>query len=114
MFLLVNGGSLGNKKATVKSLTSTNLTNFVEASNNLESANREVSSNQTTIEKCSIINLNPSLFSTDEIVDEAPLFFVGKTTNVNPTQNLQQIIESYRIFKEISSIEDKDVEDELR
>lgn len=49
------------------------------------------------------------MFGTDEIVDEAPLLFVGKTLKTaNPTQNLKDIIESFKVFKEISLIEDKE------
>lgn len=112
----MNGTSLSNKTATVKSLTSKRLSDFLDASSNLikDPVNHEVADSKPTFEKYSIINLEPALFQTDEIVDEAPLLFVGKTSVANPAQNLQDIIESYKIFKEISSIEYKDIEDQFR
>lgn len=117
---LVNGSSsLSKKKATVKSLTSKRLSDFLDASNNSikDLENREVSSqvaaSKPKIEKYSIIDLEPVMFGTNEMVDEAPLLFVGKT-NVNPTENLQDIIESYKIFREISEIEDKEFEEQFR
>lgn len=118
-FPLVNGSSLSKKKATVKSLTSKRLSDFLDASNDLikDPENREMPSNaadsKPKIEKYSIIDLEPTMFGTYEMVDEAPLLFVGKT-NVYPTQNLQAIIESYRTFREISEIEDKDFEELYR
>lgn len=120
MLELVSGSTLSNKKATVKSLTSKRFTDFLD--NTSESmkdsvVNPERSSNiaesKPTFEKYSIIHLEPKLFEPDEIVDEAPLLFVGKDS-VDPTQNLQDIIESYRLFKDISSIEEKDSNDQFR
>lgn len=109
------GTSLSNKTATVKSLTSKRLTDFLENSNksiedqtNHSVSSSKISNNVKTYDKYSIINLEPTMFETDEIVNEAPLLFVGKESSVNPTQNLQEIIESYKIFKEITSIEDKE------
>lgn len=114
----MNGTSLSNKKATVKSLTSKRLSDFLDDSNKSITDGHQVPSertdSQTTFEKFSIINLEPTLFGTDEIVDEAPLLFVGTASTVSPTKHLQDIIESYKVFKEISLIEEKDAEDEFR
>lgn len=102
----------------MKSLTTKRLSDFMDAANNLNPVNHKVSSivadSKPTFEKYSIINLEPAMLETNEIVDEAPLLFVGKTSIANPMQNLPDIIESYKIFVEISSIEDKDVEDQFR
>lgn len=102
----------------MKSLTSKRLADFLDDSvraslSNNEPATSEAGSKTIKLEKYSIINLEPALFGTDESVDEAPLLFVGKTLeNVDPTQNLLDIIESFKVFKEISLIED--AEEHLR
>lgn len=64
----------------------------------------------TIYQKYSIINLEPAIFGIDEIVEEAPLLFVGKNSFklVGPTQNLEEIIESFKMFKEINENEDHD------
>lgn len=96
----------------MKSLTSKRLSDFLGDSNksvnnlaNHEKPPSNISANKT-FDKFSIINLEPAMLGTDEMVDEAPFLFVGKSSFVNPTQNLQDIIESYKVFKEISTIEE--------
>lgn len=114
----MNGSPLHNNKATVKSLTTKRLSDFMDAANKSNPVSNQVPSivadRKPTFQKYSIINLEPAMLETDEIVDEAPLLFVGKASIANPMQNLPDIIESYKIFLEISSIEDKDVEDQFR
>lgn len=106
--------TINNKKATVESLRSKRLSDFFNDANKpIDEVSSKESDSNKVFEKYSIINLK-TLFGTDEVAEEAPLLFVGKATNVSPTQNLQEIIESYRVFKEITSIEDKDVEDQFR
>lgn len=117
----MNGSSSSNKKATVKSLTSKRLTDFLEETkksykefiNSLP--NHEVSPTNigkiaTDVDKNSALNLEPATFGTDEIVDEAPVLFVGSTSFINVSHKLEDIIESYKNFKEITSLEEKDVE----
>lgn len=111
----MNGTSLSNKKATVKSLTSKRLTDFLEDTKNSYKANDDVapsiiSNNVTDSHKHSVLNLESTSFGMEEMVDEAPVLFVGSTSLVNHSQNLHDIIESYRIFKEITSTEEKDAE----
>lgn len=111
-FVLVNGATSSNKKAAVKNLTSKRLSDFLDDSNKSieEETNHGVSSaatdNKNLFDKYSIINLK-TLLGTDEFAEEAPVLFVGRASAVDPTQNLHDIIESYNIFKEISSIEDQ-------
>lgn len=106
---------MSNKKATAKSLTSKRLTDFLDSSNskNKVATNDKVSnvaSGQKTLEKYSIVDLEPLSFETDE----APLLFVGKTITVNSEQNFTDIIESYKIFKEMTSNDDNEAEDVFR
>ncbi|KAJ6633382.1 DNA-directed RNA polymerase, mitochondrial [Pseudolycoriella hygida] len=110
----VNGSSLSNKKATVKNLTTKHLENFVESSEELvaEPKSSKVPDGKTTFEKYSIINVKPFAFGTNEIADEGPLFFAGKTFVRDPKESLQEIIESYKIFREMSSVGDVNGEEE--
>ncbi|KAG4072661.1 hypothetical protein HA402_004750 [Bradysia odoriphaga] len=101
----VDGKSLSNQTATVKSLTSTRLSDFLDYSNKSaehSTASGEISTNAGDSNQNSMINLSRAVFESDETVGEAPALVVGKKSKADPMKNLQAIIESYRVFREES------------
>lgn len=89
-----DGTSLSNKKATVKSLTSSRLSNFLDDS--------YLAIGEKSADRNSIINLSRAVFESDENMSEAPVLVVAKKSKADPMDNLQAIIESYRVFREES------------
>ncbi|XP_037024700.1 DNA-directed RNA polymerase, mitochondrial isoform X1 [Bradysia coprophila] len=98
----VDGKSLINKTATVKSLTSTRLSNFLDYSNKSTEQSTNAGDSHTTFHQNSMINLGRAVFESDETVGEAPALIVGGKSTVDPMKNLQAIIDSYRVFREES------------
>lgn len=81
----------------MKSLTSTRLADFLGHSNKSVTVQPDdVDSNNQT----SIVNLGRAMFESDECIGEAPALVVAKMFQVDPTKNLQAILESYRMFRE--------------
>lgn len=115
IFLLVNDTSLSNKKATVKSLTSNRLTDFLDGSNKDINRKSTAVDGSTNANQNSILDLGRAMFEADEILGEAPALIVASKSKVDPMLNLQAIIESYRVFREeVSSVEDLQLGDQLR
>lgn len=114
----MNGTSLSNKTATVKSLKSKRLTDFLEDTKKAykDQPNHEVSPSNITpsvtdSDKNSILNLEPATFETDEMGDETPVLFVGNKNFVKSSQNINDIMESYKNFKEMTSMEEEVAEE---
>ncbi|KAG4076397.1 hypothetical protein HA402_005840 [Bradysia odoriphaga] len=115
-----DGKSLSKKTATVKSVTSTRLSDFLDYSNKSaehSTASGEISTNagDSTFNHSSMINLSRAVFESDETVGEAPALVVGRKSTADPMKNLQAIIESYRVFREeVSSAGDIQIGDQFR
>lgn len=111
----MNDTSLSNKKATVKSLTSSRLTDFLDGSNKDINRKSTAVDGSTNANQNSILDLGRAMFEADEILGEAPALIVASKSNVDPMLNLQAIIESYRVFREeVSSVVDLQLGDQLR
>lgn len=82
----------------MKSLTSSRLSNFLDDS--------YLAIGEKSADRNSIINLSRAVFESDENMSEAPVLVVAQKSKADPMDNLQAIIESYRVFREeVSSVE---------
>lgn len=122
MFLVNDRGPLTQRKASVQKLKSKQLTEFIEkgaltdsnhvkksdssSENSSKSSNNGSAIDNSIIEgqKYSLINLGSNVIPTNDLgITEAPLLFVGKGSVrlAKGTTKLQDIIDSYKLFKEM-------------